>query len=581
MIINPKIEEIQLKKIIALDTEFSSLIPRESNLLAIPIKSGDTTYVLDTSAYKDVEIIQLFNRIAKECDEVIAHYAQAEQRVLWSNYGIELTNWYCTYLASQNIDKGYGIALGEGNYLTKNMVGGVFKMKKPHSLLGCIRRYLGKSSRSEDYKSELQKSFIGLPKGTKLTEAQLKYAAEDVEDLYDLYLAQQRWIDTRGCRQAVRLDNRFIPVCTKMEARGIKVNIDKHKANIAKWEHEIVELLIKMDKELSDLGVDIPPRYFSDEVNINGIWLKRPKEHMEFFNHGSSKQLAQVFEKLGQVLPRDGKGIAKAGYSFGEDNLNLYKAEHAGSKMINYINMLFDYKMYCKRISTYGEKLLECMDNDGRMRTAYGIATTNTCRLNSSSIVDDVGINMANIPKVSEIRAIFEPEDGYSFIDSDFEGQEAVLAADYSQEPVLMKAFTEGFDFHSFLASKSFSIIFDRPVTIVNEDKVLEIDGHKYNHKKELRQKHKNVLFSKMYLAGPARVYEYMSEFILNHWPADKGMEIATKVSKVVESSLPVLMKYLKSKGDFARNHGYVEMTALGRRRYFDDLEKYIDAEAA
>lgn len=99
--------------------------------------------------------------------------------------------------------------------------------------------------------------------------------------------------------------------------------------------------------------------------------------------------------------------------------------------------------------------------------------------------------------KNKDIRKIFIPDNGYSFVDSDMVGQELLIAGDFSKEPVLLKAFQEGFDHHSFLASISYSIIFGQQVEIKNESENITIGKFTYNLKK-LRDTHKSCLFSKI-----------------------------------------------------------------------------------
>jgi DNA polymerase-1 len=171
------------------------------------------------------------------------------------------------------------------------------------------------------------------------------------------------------------------------------------------------------------------------------------------------------------------------------------------------------------------------------------------------------------------MRSIFIPDPNYSFVDCDFTGQEVIIAGDFSLEPVLLKAFQEGFDHHSFLASISYSILFKQQVEIKNIEEYIEIDGFKYNVKK-LRDVHKSCLFAKFYGGGMKRIMNILNEYLVNHHPPTEREGIAEQISRALNGALPVLTKFLKGKVNECKEQGYVVANKLGRRRYFDEPEK-------
>lgn len=578
-VLNPNLTDIKLSEIIGLDTEFNDLRPIKAKISVISICTGTTTYVLEVQKYTKKELTD-FLALLVNCKIVIAHNAKADQLVLLSNFGIVLRNWFCTMIGSQLIDNGRGQKIADDWWITKTMVGGIFKMKSPHGLISCLKRYLGIDYLDTDEKKRLQRTFIDW-KGEELTQEQLDYSAGDVESLIDLYEAELVYLKERELLQRAAIKFKLIPVLSKCELKGVLIDITKHKQNIDKWVKKVYELECQLDEELRKLGKQVIQRKKSDIVLIKNWEFQLAKSEMEFINHSSDKQVLDIFDELGCIKPRDAKKETKSGFSVSDDNLKIYKAEYSGSKLINYVNILFDYKVFCKKVSTYGEKLLSCVDDDGRLRTNYGLAFTDTLRLNSSSILSkkkghsvDSGINLSNIPKDNDIRNIVISDPGFSFTDCDMAGQEAILAASYSKDPLLFKAYTEGFDLHSHLATESFSIIFNQRVQVTNEDKYIEIDGKRYNSKKELRQNHKNVLFSLFYGGGKERVYEYLSEYIVNHNPPEQGLLVAEKVSKKMKEMLPVLMNYLKSELDFVQVNGFSLLCKLGGKRYYDNVDK-------
>ena len=426
-IINPNLKEIRLSEIVSIDTEFTDLRAYKAKISVISLCNMDCTYLFEVSKYNRRELTDFLAQLSN-CKVVIAHHAKIDQLMLLSNFGIVLKNWFCTMIASQIIDNGRGQKIADDWYITKTMVGGIFKMKSPHGLISCLKRYLEVDYIDSDEKKRLQQSFINWT-GEDLTQEQLDYAAGDVQYLYQLYLKQLDYLNSRELLQEVNLKFQLIPVLAKSEFKGVLIDKQKHENNINKWNKKVYELELKLDTELNKLGIVIPIRYSNPDVFSGSLRFTR--EEVDFFNHGSDKQVLDVFDRLGVPKPRDAKNETKSGYSVSDDNLKIYKAEHSGGILANYVEFLFDYKVYRKKVSTYGQKLLDCVDEDGRMRTTYGIAFTDTLRLNSSAILNkkkghkvDSGINLSNIPKDNDIRNIFISDINYSFIDCDMSGQE-------------------------------------------------------------------------------------------------------------------------------------------------------------
>jgi DNA polymerase-1 len=234
-----------------------------------------------------------------------------------------------------------------------------------------------------------------------------------------------------------------------------------------------------------------------------------------------------------------------------------------------------EFKEYDKLLSTYGEKFLDMLDNDKRLRTTYTQCFTDTGRLSSTEVVKKfLGANLANIPKRSDIRGIFIPDENYSFVDCDMTGQEVAIAADFSKEPVLLNAIKNGFDHHSFLASESFSILFNKQIEVKNEPAEIVVDNEKYILNK-LRDAHKPVLFAKFYGGGAARLKDIFATYLHKHVKPESHLDICTNISNVINKKISVLIGFLKNQVKFAKENGYSVANKLGRRRYYDNPEEY------
>ena len=169
----------------------------------------------------------------------------------------------------------------------------------------------------------------------------------------------------------------------------------------------------------------------------------------EEFNINSPKQLAVIlFERL--KLPILKK--TKTGPSTAVEVLERLADEHPLPAKI------LAYRSLSKLISTYLEALPRLINSDtGRVHTSYNQAVTATGRLSSSDP------NLQNIPIRGEDGAVIRQ----AFIG---EGDNLILAADYSQielrilahfsgDPALVDAFKKGDDIHTRTATEVFQVL--------------------------------------------------------------------------------------------------------------------------
>lgn len=166
------------------------------------------------------------------------------------------------------------------------------------------------------------------------------------------------------------------------------------------------------------------------------------------FNINSPSQLGKIlFEDL--ELPHGRK--TKTGYSTDIKVLEKLAPKHElPAKVIQ-------YRTLSKLQSTYVEKLGSLVDlKSGRVHTSFNQAITATGRLSSSNP------NMQNIPIRSEdgnrIRKAFVPAEGMMFLSADYSQIDLRVLAHYSQDEALLKAFRAGTDIHARTAAQIFSV---------------------------------------------------------------------------------------------------------------------------
>ncbi|MCI8980908.1 MAG: DNA polymerase I [Hungatella sp.] len=167
----------------------------------------------------------------------------------------------------------------------------------------------------------------------------------------------------------------------------------------------------------------------------------------EEFNINSPKQLGEIlFEKM--KLPHGKK--TKTGYSTAAEVLEKLAPEYP------LVRKILDYRQLAKLNSTYAEGLSGFIREDGRIHGTFNQTITATGRISSTEP------NLQNIPVRMElgrqIRKIFVPEEGYTFVDADYSQIELRVLAHMSGDDRLIQAYRQAQDIHAITASEVFHI---------------------------------------------------------------------------------------------------------------------------
>lgn len=108
------------------------------------------------------------------------------------------------------------------------------------------------------------------------------------------------------------------------------------------------------------------------------------------------------------------------------------------------------YNSLCTLMSSFTGKIPDLVDSENRVHCRYNQTITSTNRLSSSDP------NLQNIPTRTahgkEIRACFIPEDGWLIVAPDYSQMELRILAHMTEDPMLIKAFTEDIDIHVLTA---------------------------------------------------------------------------------------------------------------------------------
>lgn len=295
----------------------------------------------------------------------------------------------------------------------------------------------------------------------------------------------------------------LVPVLARMELAGVRIDVNQLGAMSEKFAEELVRL-------------------------ERACFEAAGRE----FNIGSPKQLQKIlFEELELKMVKR----TKTGPSTDASVLEVLADSHPLPQAI------LDYRQVQKLKSTYVDALPRMVSaKTGRVHTVFSQSVAATGRLSSTDP------NLQNIPIRSELgrqlRKVFIADPGNLLISVDYSQVELRVLAHFSQDEILMDAFTRGIDVHTRTAAALFQL---DPKDVSREQ----------------RTQAKAVNFGVLYGMGPVRLARDLgiprrtaSKFIDDYFERQKG------VKRYVDDTL-----------DFARKHGFVR-TLLGRRRTVADI---------
>ena len=405
------IKILEEKKVIAVDTETSSLNPLETDLVGVSFSYGPNKacYIplahKEKSLKKEVVLKKIKPLLEDPSIKKVGQNIKFDFIVLKQN-GIEINSIEDTMLISYTLDAGTNrhnmdtlseIHLGHKTISFKEMVG--------------------------TGKKKLNFSDIEFSKATE-------YAAEDADITLRLYENLKERLDEEKLNKIYEyFEKPMVKLLSKLEFNGIKVD-----ANYLK------KLSLQFKKKLKKIEKD--------------IYALAGRE----FNIGSPKQLGEIIYNELKIakLKKTKKGSLATNANVLED---LASTGH------KFPNLVLEWRQVSKLKNTYTDALQEHINpKTKRVHTSFLLAATSTGRLASSNP------NLQNIPIKSEegreIRKAFVAEKGNILVSADYNQIEMRILADMADVKALKKAFENKEDIHSLTASQVFNISIKK----VNED---------------------------------------------------------------------------------------------------------------
>ena len=405
------IKILEEKKVIAVDTETSSLDPLETNLVGVSFSyaPNKACYIPLAHKEKGLKKEMVLKKIKPLLEDPsikkVGQNIKFDFIVLKQN-GIEINSIEDTMLISYTIDAG----------------------KNRHNMDTLSEIHLGHKTISFKEvvgagKKKLNFSDIEFNKATE-------YAAEDADITLRLYENLSERLDEEKLNKIYEnFEKPMVKLLSKLEFNGIKVDANQLK-----------KLSLRFEKKLKKIE--------------KGIYSLAGRE----FNIASPKQLGDIIYNELKIakLKKTKKG------SLATNANTLEDLAFTGNK---FPSLVLEWRQVSKLKNTYTDALQEHISpNTKRVHTSFLLAATNTGRLASSDP------NLQNIPIKSEdgreIRKAFIADKGNLLVSADYNQIEMRILADMADVKALKKAFKNEEDIHSLTASQVFNI----PINKVNED---------------------------------------------------------------------------------------------------------------
>jgi len=246
-----------------------------------------------------------------------------------------------------------------------------------------------------------------------------EYAVEDAVVTWRLRERLQKELAEKGLADLAReVEMPLVPVLADMEDTGIAVD------------REVLETI----------SADLQGRLAALEQQVYA-------EAGHEFAINSPQQLAEVlFKEIGlKPLKKTAKGRRP---STDASVLAELARRHPLPRLV------LEYRSLAKLKGTYVDALPALVDHaDGRIHTSFNQTATATGRLSSSEP------NLQNIPirtdEGRQIRRAFVPgQEGWVLLAADYSQIELRMLAHFSEDPALVRAFAEDRDIHAFVAAQ-------------------------------------------------------------------------------------------------------------------------------
>jgi len=521
------LDEVVLPTVCCLDLETTGLVFNKNNILLVILGNKETQYVIDYNFVDKQKLIKLLTN---------------PKLFIGHNLSFDLP-----WLIYRGCDFSTG-TIYDTMETELTLIKGTMHSA---SLKNTLKRRLGIDTLDKSITIEFTYMSSTNP---FFEDRHIKYAAEDVLYLEQIKDAQMIHINKLGQQELTDVNNDMVVVTSYMKVKGMYLNKDKwmmlYYSNIKMC--DTLELL--MDDELARIGlVQTEPRNKKRylQLDILGTTTDVVNKNLNNINYASPDQIKQIFKYFKLPLPKVFKKVkgkeSKEQDTTGTDELEEYLLSKPNIIIAPFLRLLIDYRVYKKRVSTYGQSFLENhLDSDGRIRSDFKINRTATGRMSSSNP------NLQNIPALSSFRECFEGKGTNNIYTCDLSSAELRILASLADDDVLKRLFNEGKDLHSYLATPVFRYLYGDENAVVSK----KING-------DFRTLMKTVNFGIAYGASGSKVGK-----VLNVSKAK-----ADRVLQIMEDTIPKTFEFLESQSLTGQTIGKIKFDNIYNQiRYFENV---------
>lgn len=504
--------------VISLDTEASSLDPFVAEWILLQVKLMDTIYLFDCRTLDKKFLTYIIDILNSSGKRILAHNAKYDMKIVFQGTGILLEKLHDTMITESLIYRGIG--------------------KTFYSLVDLVEKYTGEQI-SKDVRTSFE-DMVG-----DISQEQLVYSALDVEHLEFIYNAQMSLIQERRMERVYDLEMNLIPAIVSMELNGIYLDgqmwLELKDIAVLGEQEALKNLLHKIGNKIDFSG-------FRDGAELADFFFvpvrtKKSRAALELITDTSNIK-DWLLENINLRSHKQLKGILARTYKFKLDSTDEKTLRDLNDKEI--VPSILDYRMYGKKISTYGEDFLKYINSvTGRVHSEFIQNGTVTGRFSSNNP------NLQNIPADKEYRMPFRATAGRKLMTLDYSQQEYRIAGSVTGDEVIINAYKLGKDMHTATAS----IIFGKSLDEVT---------------KEERSLGKTINFAVLYgstatgLSYNLKISQEVAEGFLDKFSS--GYRRLSIFKSLVEEEV--------------WNRKY-STTLLGRRRYWEDKQFFSDYKEA
>lgn len=422
---------------IEIDSETYGFDPHTKNTICWQIGDYNNQFVIETASYS----IELFKELL-ESKLLLLQNAQFDLRFLYHK-GVFPKRIYDTMLVEAIMTSG----LGDD--------GDIADIKKDCNKLEVAKQFadrkLGLNDISQKYLGiEISKDLRGILHKEGLTDRVIRYSATDVKYLGKIKEAQfeefKKFKQKYGASDAlIDLENNAVKVFSRLLYNGIKLNVPFYKKEVVSVVNQEVE---NITTKLNEIVRKNNIRYITTTNNAS----KKDKPFEIVFGGDLFNPYAC---NINWNSPEQKLGILKKFDSSLQDTSKAELTKRADKHEI--FKTALGYSKYKKLKDSFGEPLI------GFVNPSTGRIHAQIWQILSTGRISMSEPNLAQIPSKGSlgktIRQGFIPRnENYVLVGGDYSGMELRIIAEFSQDPLWVKAFREGGDLHSILCSETFDI---------------------------------------------------------------------------------------------------------------------------